>query len=68
MHLLFVLRGPKSKALKEWPSFWRAILQVLLVRPSDTFYNWRKGDLRVFLNDVWYTVRDNLKKPRKSPR
>ena len=30
MHLLFVLRGPKSKALSGWPSFWKSLRDSLL--------------------------------------
>lgn len=64
MHLLFVLRGPKSKALKEWPSFWHTAVGLLWMRRRDTLYNWRRDDLKVFFSDWWYTVRDNLWKSR----
>ena len=64
MHLLFVLRGPKSKALSEWPSVWQTLFRVLCVRPGDSFYNWRRDDWRVFFCDGWYTVRDNLAKSK----
>lgn len=65
MHLLFVLRGRKSAAIKEWPSFWRTMIQVLCVRPSDSLYNWRREDWRVFFADTWYTLRNNLTKSRR---
>jgi hypothetical protein len=64
MHLLFVLRGPKSQALREWPSFWRTALELLRVRRNDFFYNWRLDDLPVFFCDWWYTVRDNVCKSK----
>ncbi len=64
MHMLFVLRGPKSKALRHWPSFWRTALDVLRVRRNDFFYNWRRDDLKVFFYDWWYTVRDNVSKSK----
>jgi len=64
MHLLFVLRGPKSKALTNWPSIWKAIGDVLRVHRGDTIYNWRREDPTVFLADCYYTVRENLLKPR----
>ena len=51
MHLLFVLRGPKSEALREWPSFWRTSGDMLRVRRNDFFYNWRRDDLSVFFCD-----------------
>ena len=60
MHLLFVLRGPKSKAIKGWPSFWRTAFELLFVYRTDKFYNWRRDDLKVFFSDCWYTVRENL--------
>ncbi len=63
MHLLFVLRGSKSKAIKQWPSFWRTLFALLRVRRGDTLYNWRRDDLKVFFSDFWYTLRDNLCKP-----
>jgi hypothetical protein len=64
MHMLFVLRGPKSKALREWPSFWRTALELLRVRKNDYFYNWRRDDLKVFFYDWWYTVRNNVGKSK----
>ncbi len=64
MHLLFVLRGPKSQALTEWPSFWKSVADVARFRLKDTFYNWRRGDLRVFLADISYTIKSNLFKGR----
>jgi hypothetical protein len=64
MHLLFVLRGPKSKALSNWPSFWKSAADVFRFRRQDTLYNWRREDVKVFLADVWYTIQNNLFKSR----
>ena len=64
MHLLFVLRGPKSMALTSWPSFWKTLANVLRVRREDAVYNWRPEDLKVFLADCYYTVHGNLFKSR----
>jgi predicted ATP-grasp superfamily ATP-dependent carboligase len=64
MHLLFVLRGPKSKALGEWPSFWSSAASVIRFRRGDTLYNWRREDLGVFLADVGYTIKSNLFKSK----
>ena len=64
MHLLFVMRGPRSAALNGWPGFWSTLGRVARVRRSDTFYNWRRADSRVFLADAFYTVREQLFKPR----
>jgi hypothetical protein len=63
MHLLFVLRGRKSKAMQEWPSFWRSVAAVLLIRRRDCFYNFRRDDLRVFFSDCFCTIRDQIFKP-----
>lgn len=65
MHLLFVLRGPKSAALREWPSFWKTLREVIRVRRSDGIYNWWKDDPKVLITDCYYTVYDNVFKPRK---
>jgi len=64
MHLLFVLRGPRSRALRQWPSFWRTSLELLRVSRQDALYNWRRDDLKVFVSDCWYTVRGNLHKSK----
>jgi len=65
MHLLFVLRGRKSRAIEKWPSFWRSVADVLFVRPRDCFYNFRRDDWRVFFSDCFCTIRDQLFKPRR---
>jgi hypothetical protein len=62
MHLLFVLRGPKSKALSSWPSIWKCLRDVVAFRRGETLYNWRRDDLKVFFADVSYTVKSNLLK------
>ncbi len=63
MHLFFVLRGPKSTALKKkWPSVWQTLFELLRVRRGDSLYNWQRGDLKVFFRDTWYTLRSNLRK------
>jgi len=64
MHLLFVLRGPKSKALSDWPSFSKSVTEVVCFRQGETLYNWRREDLKVFLADVCYTIKSNLFKSR----
>jgi predicted ATP-grasp superfamily ATP-dependent carboligase len=60
MHVLFVLRGPKSRAVRRWPTLARALSDVCRFGRSSTLYNWRKEDWRVFVSDVWYTLRNNL--------
>lgn len=65
MHLLFVLRGRKSTALQEWPSFWRSVADVLFIRPRDSIYNFRRDDLAVLVSDCFCTVRDQAFKQKK---
>jgi hypothetical protein len=60
MHLLFVLRGSRSKAVTNWPPFWQAIGDVIQIHGSDTFYNWRRDDPKVFIADCYRTVHDNV--------
>jgi predicted ATP-grasp superfamily ATP-dependent carboligase len=64
MHLLFVLKGPKSRALDTWPSFLRTLADVVRVRRGETLYNWRREDANVFFADCYYTVKDNVFKSR----
>jgi ATP-grasp domain len=64
MHLLFVLKGSKSKALTDWPPFWKTMADVLPIHSGDTFYNWRRDDAKVFLADFYYTLHGNVFKSR----
>jgi chitin disaccharide deacetylase len=60
MHLLFVLRGPRSKALRGWPSIWKSLRDVASFHFRDTLYNWRRDDPKVFMADMSYTIKNNL--------
>ena len=62
MHLLFVIRGRKSKAIQSWPGFWRSAMDMLKVGRQDRLYNWCPRDPMVFLSDCYYTLHDNLAK------
>ncbi len=64
MHLLFVLRGARSNALNEWPSFWKSLGDILRFRRNDGVYNWRRDDLKVFFADFYYTIHDNVFKSK----
>jgi hypothetical protein len=64
MHLLFVLRGPKSKALTKWPPCWKAISDVIRIRRGDALYNWRREDPKVFIADCYYTILHNVFKSK----
>jgi len=60
MYLLFVIRGPRSAAMVEWPSIWKALRTILQTSRSERYYNWRRDDKGVFFADCFYTLRDNL--------
>ncbi|HET7106161.1 MAG TPA: hypothetical protein VFI38_05070 [Candidatus Acidoferrum sp.] len=64
MHLLFVLRGARSNALNQWPSFWKSFGDILRFRRKDGVYNWRRDDLKVFFADFYYTIHDNVFKSK----
>lgn len=64
VHLLFVLRGPKSRALTNWPSFWTTCANVLCIRKNERWYNWRADDWRVFISDFFSTLRDQVFKSK----
>jgi hypothetical protein len=66
VHLLMVMRGPKSAALTQWPSRGETLRQVLRVRRSDRWYNWRRGEAGLFVEDTIRTVQANL--PKRAAR
>ena len=66
MHLLFVVRGRRSRAMRHWPTFWSALRDMLRPHPGGSFYNWRRNDWRVFASDCYYTILRNVAKPRRS--
>jgi predicted ATP-grasp superfamily ATP-dependent carboligase len=63
VHLLMVLRGPKSDAVAHWPSRRRAARDVLTFRRDDDWYNWHPRNPGLFVEDTLRTVLDQL--PRK---
>ena len=62
VHLLFVLRGPRSTASKGWPSRRRAVRSVLSFSRREHWYNCRRGDLPLFLDDTVTTVIDAVRR------
>ena len=62
MYLLFVIRGPRSAAIVDWPSIWTALRAILQSSRRERYYNWRRDDKRVFFADCFYTLRNNLLK------
>ena len=65
LYPLFVIRGPKSSALAQWPTIWEAFRDVLQFNRSTAVNNWREDDWGVFLRDCWATVSQNLFKTRR---
>jgi len=64
MHLVFVLKGSKSKAVTEWPSFWITLHEMLKLKRNHRWYNWFPGDRRVFFSDVASTLKSQLFRSR----
>jgi hypothetical protein len=64
MHLAFVWRGKRSAAQVAWPTFLSSLREVVSFRRSHRVYNWRRSDWKVFMTDVYYTLRKNLVKSR----
>jgi hypothetical protein len=60
LYPFFVLRGPKSKALGAWPSFWKALREVIRIQRGESLYNWRKDDPKVLIYDCYYTFHDQV--------
>lgn len=64
MHGLFVLRGSRTDYSRKWPSKWKTLFQLLRLRKSEHWYNWRSDDWRVFVRDFGVTIADNIFKKR----
>jgi hypothetical protein len=64
VHLLMVVRGPRSRALERWPSRWRTARDVLRVGRGERFYNWRAGEPGVFVHDTVQTVVEQVRRRR----
>jgi predicted ATP-grasp superfamily ATP-dependent carboligase len=68
VHLLMVLRGPRSEAVDGWPSSWSTAGEVLRLRRADDWYNWRRGSAGLFIEDTIGTVLQHLPRGRGSWR
>jgi predicted ATP-grasp superfamily ATP-dependent carboligase len=64
LHLMFVVRGSKSKAVTEWPSFSGSLRQICRWDRNERWYNWRKDDKKVFLADVYRTISGQIFKAK----
>lgn len=56
VHVLQVLRGPNSRAIPNWPPFWRTFFNVLRINKKDSWYNWRNGYMNFFIADTYNTI------------
>jgi predicted ATP-grasp superfamily ATP-dependent carboligase len=56
VHLLIVMRGRPSEALSLWPKRRRTLRAVLSFRRRDRWYNLRRGDVALFIDDTVGTV------------
>jgi predicted ATP-grasp superfamily ATP-dependent carboligase len=63
VHLLAVIRGPRSTAIP-WPSRFRTIREVLSWRQGDRAYNWRPGEFALLLEDTVSTVFAAIRRTR----
>jgi predicted ATP-grasp superfamily ATP-dependent carboligase len=66
VHLLHVLRGPRSVAVTSWPSRRRTVRDVLRVGRDDRWYNWNRRDWRLFADDALRTILENGVPRRRS--
>ena len=57
-HLAFVLRGPQSDALTEWPRLWPSARQVLVPRRGVRLFNFGHRHGVVLASDTWRTLAD----------
>lgn len=63
LHLLFLLRGPKSDFHKaDWPKLWTSLPAVLKPARGSAFYNYDPAHKRYFLRDAWATVIKAIKR------
>jgi hypothetical protein len=62
VHLMFVARGPQSRAPMEWPRLGRAIGDVGRVRRGDRLYNWCRSQPGVLMVDTIQTLRQQIQK------
>lgn len=65
-HLLFVFRGPQSRAVSGWPGRARTIVDLARISRSDRLYNWNPRQPLVLATDTLATLTDLVAgRPRK---
>jgi predicted ATP-grasp superfamily ATP-dependent carboligase len=66
VHLAFVLRGPSSSALEEWPAVWPTVRALARFRRGDRLYNWKASQPDVLIADTAKMLRVFLGKAFRS--
>jgi predicted ATP-grasp superfamily ATP-dependent carboligase len=65
VHALFVFRGARPRNTLKWPSRWKTLRELLTFRTSEHWYNWKRDDWRVFLEDFVATLSGVLLRKRR---
>ena len=68
LHLAFVIRGPRSIALREWPRLLPTIRDLVHVGRNDRLYNWNRSEPYVLAADTAQTLRSYLGRALKAAR
>ncbi|MCX5041680.1 hypothetical protein OG921_00560 [Aldersonia sp. NBC_00410] len=66
VHLAFVVRGPQSAGVADWPRRGRTVRDLLRIRRGDRVYNWNRRQPKVAVADTWRTLADQLQSLRRN--
>lgn len=64
VHVLSVLRGPRSAATEDWPSRWSTLCAVARMRRGERWYNWSRRHPALFVEDTVQTVLEAFRRKR----
>ncbi len=64
VHLLVVMHGPRGSRPPGWPGRWRTVRDVMRISRADSWYNWRPGEPRFFVEDTLRTLQTQLSRSR----
>jgi hypothetical protein len=62
VHLMFVVRGPRSSAPGPWPGLGATVRALCTRGPRDRLYNWRRSQPDVLMADTAFTLWTYLRK------
>lgn len=65
-HLAYVVRGPQSAALTDWPKTGRTVRDIFTISKNDRLYNFDRHDYRMLMADTFMTLLDLGRKFRAS--